>query len=136
MSKRIYVDSNIYIDYFENRSDKYRDFGEEANRLFERTLSCEFKIIVSDTVMYELSKLKFKEDFEIFMKKFKTNNKIEFINLNNILKKEAKKMQISHYDDRLHYLLAKKAKVNFIVTRNWKDFYDFKDVEVFPPEFI
>jgi hypothetical protein len=55
MSKRIYVDSNIYIDYFENRSDKLIPWGEFAHKLFQRTFECEFKVIISSFIIKELN---------------------------------------------------------------------------------
>jgi predicted nucleic acid-binding protein len=136
MSKKVYVDSNIYIDYFDNREGKFATWGEFAFQFFRRTFECEFKIVMSAQIFKELNKLGYEENIDDLFYSLKDMEKIEFVFSSPKLNNEARDMKTSHYGDRLHYLLAKKAKVDFIVTRNWKDFYDFKDVEAFPPEFI
>jgi len=52
----IYCDTNIYIDYFENREDNLRPLGTFAFELLRRTIECEFTIVVSDFVISELEK--------------------------------------------------------------------------------
>ncbi len=36
---KIYVDTNIYLDFFLNRKDKLRPLGDFAFELFKRTLA-------------------------------------------------------------------------------------------------
>ncbi|MBD3304093.1 hypothetical protein GF343_03035 [Candidatus Woesearchaeota archaeon] len=54
MTKLIYVDTNIYIDYFDGRTDYLRPPGEFAYQLLKRTFNCEFRIIVSSLVVDEI----------------------------------------------------------------------------------
>jgi rRNA-processing protein FCF1 len=56
MNELIYLDTNIYLDYLESREDRLRPLGEFAFRLLQRTLKCEFKIVISDVVNKELDR--------------------------------------------------------------------------------
>jgi len=90
MEKLIYVDTNIYIDYFENRSDKYRNFSDEATWLFERAINCEFKIVVSYFIIKELKKFNFLYDFKEFIVSLQNKNKVIFVKLSLDEVKKAK----------------------------------------------
>ena len=41
---KIYFDTNIYLDFLENRNDRLRPLGELASQLFKRSINCEFFI--------------------------------------------------------------------------------------------
>mgnify|MGYP006296621571 FL=1 len=56
MSELIYIDTNIYIDYFLNRKDNLRPLGDFAHELFIKTSQCKYKIIISDWLEKELTK--------------------------------------------------------------------------------
>ncbi len=134
--KRIYVDTNVYMDYFEDRKDNLKPLGELALQLFERTFSCEFKIIMSSLVLNELKKWNHLEDGTDFIAKLKGMNKVEFVNENSEDRESAsRRKEGSHYADRLHYVLAEKAKAELFITRNWTDFYGLGDIPVLQPEF-
>jgi len=49
----IYLDTNIYMDYFENRSDGLRPLGDFAFNLLRRCFECEFSIASSVLVAKE-----------------------------------------------------------------------------------
>ena len=54
MTEKYYLDACIWIDYFENRSDKFRPLGEWALQLINKII-CENGIFVlSDHLMNEL----------------------------------------------------------------------------------
>ena len=81
MSEKIYVDTNVFLDYCLERKSQYRDFQDYANQLLNRTLSCEFYIVISDITLFELKKrcsLEFLEDLKhklIFVKNGKNEPK-------------------------------------------------------------
>lgn len=52
----IYLDANVYLDYWEDRKDNLRPIGEFAYSLMRRALNCEFVICYSDLVFFEVSK--------------------------------------------------------------------------------
>jgi predicted nucleic acid-binding protein len=49
---RIYIDTNVYLDYFLERKKSTHAF-----KIFKKTLSCKFQIIVSNHVLRELSNM-------------------------------------------------------------------------------
>ena len=54
MQRLIYLDTNIYLDYFENRTDKLKPLGEFAFRIIKRAIDCEFKIVISSIILAEI----------------------------------------------------------------------------------
>ena len=125
---KIYVDTNIYLDYFLNRNDSLRPLGDFAFELFRRTRSCEFEIILSDWVEQELENnnaiqqlIKLKEELKHKLITITTTK--EDIN-------QAKK--IKPFEDSLHAILAQKAKATHIITRNIKDFENATITPIYP----
>lgn len=134
--KRIYVDTNVYMDLFENRSDRLRPLGEFAHQLFKRTFNCEFKIIISSEVIRELEKHGHNDRIKTMMDELKGYNKLDFVHTEkNDMNKAAKRKDISHFNDRLHYILAEKANAEMFITRNWADFCGLGDLPILLPEY-
>jgi predicted nucleic acid-binding protein len=52
----LYLDTNIYLDYWGDRKDNLRPLGEFAHILIQRAISCEFVICYSNLVFFELCK--------------------------------------------------------------------------------
>ncbi len=133
--KRIYVDTNVFIDFFEDRNDGLRPLGELASQLFQRAFGCEFRIITSSLVLKELKDNNHLDDYTEFVRQNKKFNKFEFVNIANSDKAAASKGKNSHYQDRLHYILAEKANAELFITRNWKDFCGLGKIPVLLPEY-
>jgi len=137
MSK-IYLDSNIYIDYFDGRVDNLRPLGEFAFNLLKRALGCEFRIIISSLVLDELEYNTYKENILSLIKDFEDKDKLLVMEVNeediknsNRVKKERR----TSYNDTLHAILANRIKADFLVTRNLKDFEELQDlIKVVLPE--
>jgi len=117
----IYLDTNIYLDYLENRSDRLRPLGEIAFQLIKRALQCEFKIIISDIVLRELNKYAKKDKINLILEPLKKKRKIISIesNINNrrAAAKLQKECQIPFFD-ALHYVLAISNDAEFLVTND------------------
>lgn len=131
MTKLIYVDTNIYLDYFDGRKDNLRPFGEFAYQMLKRTLQCEFRIVISGLVLKELFYNSYEEKTNKLLPDFYSKNKIIKIPAD---KKDVKKardlcrQRRTSFNDTLHAVLACKANADFLVTRNLKDFYDLQDI--------
>jgi predicted nucleic acid-binding protein len=52
----IYLDANVYLDYWEDRRDNLRPLGEFACSLMRRAINCEFVVCYSELVFFEVSK--------------------------------------------------------------------------------
>ena len=130
---RIYLDTNIYLDFLLNRENLFgTNIGDKAYVLLKRIISCEFDLVVSSWNLVELKrKIDFgelKPLFAILKKKivkvYHTKEDIE----------KAKRMS-EHFQDALHVVLAKKAGAKILVTRNLKDFLQYSSlIEVKLPE--
>ncbi|MDO8627229.1 MAG: hypothetical protein Q7K42_02080 [Candidatus Diapherotrites archaeon] len=128
MSKRIYLDTNVYLDYLEDRVDTIRPLGEFTAQVFKRTLECEFEIAYSDWVLREL---KVSENLSSVLldliKDLKKLNKFVIISASDADIVGAKNNS-KNWKDYLHVLLAIKVGAELIVTRNIKDFDEFSNL--------
>lgn len=124
MSTRIYVDANIYLDYFEERSNGMRPLSEFAFKVFKRALECEFEIVLSNIVMNEINKhCRTSSRFDVLFEELLKKQKI--IRANATTEDETQSKKHKEHNDMLHYLLAEKTGCKFIVTRNIQHFSDF-----------
>jgi predicted nucleic acid-binding protein len=113
MSKLIYIDTNVYLDYVLNRSNKYLSYQDFAAKIINRTLSCEFTLIISDLNVFEL-----KKEFpncNKFLQELKIKSK--FVNITKDHKNFAKNIPI-HYPDNIHCAVAILEECSCIVTND------------------
>ena len=125
---RIYVDTNIYLDYFLNRTDRLRPLGDFAFELFRRTISCEFEIILSDWVEQELKNNNATEQ----LRKLKEELKHKLITITTTKEDINQAKKVKPFEDSLHAILAEKAKAKYLITRNIKDFEQSTIKPIYP----
>jgi len=117
MDTILYIDANVYINYFKWEYDRWRCLGEMALSVFNRILDGEFKLVISDHLLSELKKHVDEKIIDEFLQEFKDKKLIIEINKTQEDIDEAK--QISrHYHDPLHAILARKAKAQYLITRD------------------
>ncbi len=127
MSERIYVDANIYLDYCEGRADSIRPLQELAFSVFQRTLECEFEIVVSNLVIEEVkTALKTKVTLDMLIADLTSKNKIVYVEETSSEIAQAKRRR--NWRDALHAIIANRTKCKCIVTRNISDFLEFSDI--------
>ncbi len=136
----IYLDTNIYIDYFENRTDKFRPLGEFAYQIFQRTLSCEFRIVFSSLILNELEHNIKNERIMDLLVELEDKNKIIRIIPKREEREIARKIvkeRNTPFNDTLHALIAKNNGSDYFITRNTKDFLELQDfVKILLPEHL
>jgi predicted nucleic acid-binding protein len=113
MSKLIYVDTNVFLDYLQQRSSKYLDYQGFAVNLFNRTLSCEFTLLVSDITLFEIKKVISLP--ESFLKDIL--HKVKFVNTVSKHKQKSKEISI-HFPDNLHCAIALIEGCHLIVSND------------------
>lgn len=121
MSKLIYIDTNVYLDYFKERSYGLRPASEFAFILIQRAISCEFRIVISTKLMEELDKRIPQENTNGLFDQLRGLNKILDIKTNLEIKRLASELSKSgkiHYADALHYAFAFYAKADAIITND------------------
>ncbi len=126
---QVYLDTNIYLDYLENRSDNLRPLGEFAFQLLTRSIACEFKIIISDIVLKELDKYITKEKIKQILTPLSRKDKI--ISVTSKFKHKRKARSIKRqfgipFFDALHYILAKENNAEYLIT-NDKHFFELPE---------
>lgn len=118
MSKKIYLDTNIYLDYLLERKNLFNaDMSEKAFSVFHRTFLCEFEIVLSDWCAEELLKTIQPDKVLFLMELLKAKKKLHLVKCSENDKEYAKSLS-SHYHDPLHAILAKKGNAEFVVTRD------------------
>jgi len=111
---RIYIDTNVYLDYFLNRQR-----APYAFRVFRKSLKCYHQIILSNHAIVELTNIIEYSETRFLFETLK--HKIILVDIDDVDREEAKLLP-THYADALHIVLAKKGSADAIITNNIKDF--------------
>jgi len=134
--KKYYLDTSIWRDYYENRSDRFRPLGEWALKLINYIIENKDFILYSDLVVREL-KVKYSEEEinKIFAVIYKRNLLLKVVISSSQVKEAAilcKKRNVA-FGDALHAILARDNKA-IMVTRD-KHFFELVDItEIKRPE--
>jgi len=140
MSRLIYIDTNVYLDLFEDRKDKFRSFGEVSRQLFRRALDCEFRFVISPIVLREIKDNNYEKDFFFLLDDLKKADKIlrtYFSYSDKAYASQLKILRKTPFQDTCHAVIAARMKVEYLVTRNVKDYYNLSDiVTVISPDYL
>jgi predicted nucleic acid-binding protein len=111
----LYLDANVYLDYWENRSDNLKPLGEFAFSLLKRAIKCEFMVVCSEVIEYELCevlRISRSECHSRFLKALESAGKLEQVETTDELLLTARQMANktgTPYTDCCHLLLAQEA---------------------------
>jgi len=136
MAEKYYLDTSIWMDYYEDRKDPSKDIGEFAFKLLCKLLASKSTIVVSNFILrelevnYSLDKIRgLTMPFEKIMEK---------VTISDEQKLEAKRISGERnlpFGDVLHAIIARDSK-SILVSRD-KHFQQLKDLcEVYKPEEI
>ncbi len=131
--KRFYIDTSIWIDFFEDRKDNLKPLGEFAFQFLKKCKKYKCKIIFSEPLIFELKKFSEQWLNEIFSS-FKELLAIVSISENQRSEAEqiAKKRGLP-FNDIFHAIIARDN--NAIIISRDKHFEELSDlVECFAPE--
>ena len=128
----MYVDTNVWLDYLENRSDYIRPLGEFAFSLFKRALECEHELVISDFVLEELSRFAPEKKVGQIFWLFKKSKKLVVVK--TLAEDKVMAGHRPNFPDALHAIIAHREQCDYIVTRNIEDFLFFCDLiqPIFP----
>ena len=136
MPEKYYLDTAIWIDYYENRKDKYRPLGEWAHKLLSLIEEDGHIIIVSDIIIRELGNHLTNEQIQTILKAYQKN--IIQVGLSEAQYREARELAKAHdipAGDAFHIIISRDNQA-ILVTRD-HHFEGFKDiVEIAKPEEI
>lgn len=117
----IYLDTNIYMDYFLMRDNGLRPLSDFAFELIRRAIGCEFKIVISDLVIIELEENIPKDKIQSFFIDLKKENKLVTFNKTRETEKKAREISRQYnisFNDALHYILSLETRSACLVTRD------------------
>jgi hypothetical protein len=135
MSILVYVDTNIYLDYIEDRCNLLgRPLGPDAFSFFVRAVHCEFEIIISKKVLAELYGNTEVEKTRMLFALLK--KKLRSVDISSENETAAEALDKENKNDALHAIVANKNKARYLITRNKRHFLPYSHLvePVFPDE--
>jgi len=135
--QRVYIDTAIWRDYFEDRKDTKQELGKITDKLLKKLLKESFVIVVSNIVRRELLHKYTLEELESLFLPFKQN----FVEVESTVDEyyDAHRMSMKYdvpFGDALHAVLARNHDA-LILTRD-SDFKRLRGVCPFqkPEDFV
>jgi len=126
--KKIYVDSNVFISYWDREYGRnISDFLEYYSaEVFRRTISCEFKLVISELTLREIRRILRLDEETLYasLNEYRELGKLEILKISKYTwakAEEIAKRGESHVTDIAHALVAKEADA-LLVTWNLRDF--------------
>lgn len=120
MSRRIFIDTNIMLDFLGEREPFYEPMAKIATLAEKEKLTLVVSPISFATVNYFLSKYESSEAARGKLRKFKILSEICPIDERTVEK--ALNSSIKDFEDALQYFGATESECEIIITRNGKDF--------------
>ena len=136
MTEKYYLDTSVWMDYYEDRTDPSKDIGEFAFKLLCRLLASKSKIIVSTFLLRELETAYTLDKIRGLTYHFR--KLMEKVDVSDKQREEAKKIAKERgipKGDAIHAVLARDNGA-ILISRD-KHFQLLKDIcEVMKPEEI
>ncbi|WP_298238510.1 PIN domain-containing protein [uncultured Algibacter sp.] len=120
MSKRIFIDTNVMLDFLGARKPFYESIAKIATLAEKEKLIMVVSPISFATVNYFLSKFENEKISKEKLRKFKIISEICPLNEQTIEK--GLNSSIKDFEDALQYFSATESECEIIITRNGKDF--------------
>ena|ERR1051326_8108247 len=122
MSEKVFLDSNIVIDFLLDRSP----FSESATRLFDLCVENKIQLFISagsfDTLYYILRKNAIRHPDCIFLLK-KLHKMVGTVEVDHRVVANSLESEMGDLEDAIQYFCARKVKgIRAIVSRNFKGF--------------
>lgn len=113
VAERVFVDTNIFLDYYFDRRDSIKPLGEFAFQFFRKAISCEYFIIIPKDVVFEIKEIiNCNESYlnNIVFKELLNAKKIEFIDSSAVQVEEARKISKEFHIPKTDSLCAVLAR--------------------------
>lgn len=109
--KKVYVDTNEYLDYWLDRQDNFRPLGLFAGQVFDAVKGCTFTLVISDSIVKEIDKnLPYPSVAKEFFRNIRKLDKLIEIKVTREVFNKAKAMSKEKsipIHDCVHFLVAK-----------------------------
>lgn len=135
--QKIYVDTNIFLDFWLDRKTKIAPAGLFAEKMFEDLTECKYFLVTSNYIMMEIKEnINFFEEVRDLFETLRSAEKIKVIKIKQGMIDKAKKIASKKdvpIHDAIHAIVAK-SEGAILVTRD-KHFQNIADfITVLKPE--
>lgn len=120
MSKKLFLDTNIILDFLGEREPFYIPSAQLATLADHKKVKLIVSPISFATVNYFLTKSEGISNAKEKLRKFKIL--CEIASINESIVEKALHSEFEDFEDALHYFCALDSKCDIIITRNPKDF--------------
>ncbi|MDC3132681.1 PIN domain-containing protein [Flavobacteriaceae bacterium] len=120
MSKRVFIDTNVMLDFLGERKPFYESIAKIATLGEQKILTLVVSPISFATVNYFLSKFEDSKTAKEKLRKFNVLSEICSIDKHTIEK--GLNSSFKDFEDALQYFSATESKCELIISRNGKDF--------------
>ena len=120
MSKRVFIDTNIMLDFLGERHPHYKSIAQIASLADANKLTLVVSPISYATVSYFLGKYEKSSVVNTKLRKFKVISEVSVTHEQTVEKSLNSKFK--DFEDALQYYSALEANCDLILTRNGKDF--------------
>ncbi|MGB3606292.1 MAG: PIN domain-containing protein [Psychroserpens sp.] len=134
MSKRIFIDTNVMLDFLGERNPFYESIAKIATLAEKKKLTLVVSPISFAMVNYLLSKFENSKIAKEKLRKFKIIS--EICSLDEQTVEKGLNSSFSDFEDALQYYSATESECDLILTRNRKDFKKSLLPFMTPDEFI
>jgi len=113
MQKKYYLDTAIWKDYYENRSDRLRPIGEWALAFINKAVEEGSRILYSDAMIRELNKYHTMDKINAILSIVRNEDCLEKVSIDRKQVQEAKEISRKRnvpFGDALHAVLARDNK--------------------------
>lgn len=128
---KLFIDSDIVLDVFAKRASFYKHSAKLLTLIENKTVLGYASPLVFANIHYILRKLKSKDDALQNLRKLRIIMGVFSMEEKHI--DQALNSQFTDFEDALQYYAAKDCKIDFIITRNKKD-YKHSSITVCTPE--
>lgn len=123
--KKIFIDTNIFIDYIENR--EYADYAQEMfNIAAKGGIDLYASVLTFANMAYVIRKGHTQEEVVNILKHFEQRVEVLAMDKRQLQKSMAGKAR--DFEDMLQYQCAMAGKCEALVTNNKKDFKEFCEI--------
>jgi len=134
MSKRVFIDTNVMLDFLGERKPFYESIAKIATLGEKEKLTLVVSPISFATVNYFLSKFENSKTAREKLRKFKIISEICSLDEHTIEK--GLNSSFKDFEDALQYFSATESECELIITRNGKDFKKSLLPVMTPNEFL
>lgn len=134
MIRNVYLDSDIIIDYLYAREPFFQESVQLISLIENKQIKGSISSLIVWNIFYILAKYTNEKTARELIKEFITI--IEIIPIDEKIINQGINSSIKDFEDSIQYFAAKSKKIEYIITRNKKDYPDGEIKPLSPKEFL